>query len=162
LGTELSYVDSPLSAGAPPLEETVVPAYLASQAGTVPLVDATRTAQEVEVTPDIAGKAQELGCDPVALYELVKNEFGLDLYFGVLKGAADTFRQRRGGPADLAAVLIALLRACELPARYVTGTIRLDRARLVSLVGVDDDPQLLQLSIRQVSGGSTRPPMPDK
>ena len=68
-----------------------------------------------------------------------KKNVSRELCGGGLEGAPDTFRQGRGGPADLAALLIALLRAQDFPARFVTGTIILDRTRLANLLGTDDE-----------------------
>jgi hypothetical protein len=71
----------------------------------IPVVDDTRSAEEVEVSVEIQAKADELNGDPVAIYEYVKNNFELEMYNGILKGAPDAYRQRSGSSADLAAVL---------------------------------------------------------
>ena len=78
--------------------------------------------------------------DPVALYEWVKNNIETEWYFGVMKGAEETLRQGRGNDADQAALLVALLRAANYPARYVRGVVEffpgIDAVR--SLTGIED------------------------
>jgi RHS repeat-associated protein len=133
LGAELTYVHG----GAPPAPlpaATVVPAYLAG-VPTVPALEDTSLDREVEVTPEVATKAAELGT-PKAAYEFVKNELRLEWYHGVLRGSAATLREGAGNDADLAALLVALLRAQGVPARFVTGTIELPLTRAADLMGL--------------------------
>src|SRR5690606_11424253 len=96
--------------------------------------------------------AAQLQSDPAAIYEYVKNQVGLELRWGLTQSAPETYRQGRGGPADLAALLIALYRAAEIPARYVTGQVRLDKARLANVLGVPGDDTAKVLGAMSATG----------
>ena len=55
----------------------------------------------------------------------MRNEIDIEFYYGAVKGAAETLRQRRGNDIDQASLLIALMRASGVPARYVRGVVAL-------------------------------------
>jgi RHS repeat-associated protein len=82
---------------------------------------------EVEVGhPDIQALAAELEFSPVKIYSWVKNNIEFEPYYGSVKGAVATLKSGRGGATDQASLLIALLRASNIPARYVKGEISFD------------------------------------
>ena len=64
------------------------------------------------------------------IYEFVRNEVANEWYNGAMKGAVATLHQRRGNDVDQAALLVALLRAAQLPARYVHGVIEVPLAQV--------------------------------
>jgi hypothetical protein len=72
------------------------------------------------------------------MYEFVRNECAFQAYFGSQKGSVETLRQRAGNDFDLASLLIALLRAAGIPARYAVGMVELPAERARSWLGVDD------------------------
>jgi len=71
----------------------------------------------------IVDKAQELGNDPTAIFAFVRDEIGYESYRGSLRGARGTLWSNAGNAVDQASLLIALLRASGIPARYVQGTL---------------------------------------
>lgn len=73
--------------------------------------------------PFIVQKAQELGNDPVRIFTFVRDEIGFESYKGSLRGARGTLWSKAGNALDQASLLIALLRASGIPARYVQGTL---------------------------------------
>lgn len=73
--------------------------------------------------PFIVQKAQELGHDPVRIFQFVRDEIGFESYRGSLRGARGTLWSKAGNALDQASLLIALLRASGIPARYVRGTL---------------------------------------
>src|SRR5437016_542372 len=91
--------------------------------------------QEIQLTPEIRALAQKLGFSPVKTYQYVLNEIQFEPYYGSLKGAVGTLVAKSGGPTDQASLLIALLRASNIPARYVKGTIEVDDERAQRWVG---------------------------
>ena len=112
---------------------------------------ATTTSADIEESPEaqislaIAEKAELLNWSPVQIYQWVKNNIETEWYHGAMKGAEETLRQLSGNDADQAALLVALLRAADYPARYVKGVIEFypeDLSRITGLVGVED-PALL-------------------
>jgi len=75
----------------------------------------------------ITAKATELGNDPVAIYEFVRNEIEFELYGALSRGAAATLLAGAGNNPDQVALLVALLRAAGFPARFVVGDIAAPR-----------------------------------
>ena len=73
--------------------------------------------------PFIIQKAQELGNNPVSIFNFVRDEIGYESYKGSLRGARGTLWSKAGNALDQASLLIALLRASNIPARYVRGTL---------------------------------------
>jgi len=49
--------------------------------------------------------------------------------YGAIQGSQQTRRRRRGNAYDTASLLIALLRAAQVPARYVYGTVEKKRGQ---------------------------------
>ncbi|NKC13293.1 MAG: hypothetical protein GKR94_14185 [Gammaproteobacteria bacterium] len=78
---------------------------------------------EVAVTPDIAALAQSLGYSPVRIIEYVSNEIDFEAYFGSLKGAQGALISGAANATDHASLTLALLRASNIPARYVKGQV---------------------------------------
>lgn len=94
---------------------------------------------EVQFTPEIMAKVQELGNNPVKIYEYVKNNFFFEPYYGSLKGAHETLLEKAGNDFDQASLLIALLRSSNVPARYVYGTIEVPIERVKKWLGVENE-----------------------
>ncbi|RMF86057.1 MAG: transglutaminase domain-containing protein, partial [Nitrospirae bacterium] len=90
---------------------------------------------EVRLTPAIRAKAAELGHDPVAIYEWVRNHVTWLPTWGAMQEAELTLATRRGNALDVASLLIALLRASGIPARYVHGTLEVAAARFQAWAG---------------------------
>jgi hypothetical protein len=101
-----------------------------------PATEDTAETPETRITPEIQAKASELGHDPVRIYEFVRNEIRFEPYGGSRKGAAQTLAEGRGNDWDQASLLIALLRAAGVPARYTLGTVELSMDQLQHWVGV--------------------------
>lgn len=79
---------------------------------------------DVQLTPEIHALAQKLGYSPAKILLYVANEIKFEPYYGSLKGSSATLVAKAGGPTDQASLLIALLRASNIPARYVKGTVQ--------------------------------------
>ncbi len=92
----------------------------------------------VRLTPEIRARAEALGRDPLRIYDWVYNNVELELYAGAMQVSSSVLMSRRAGDYDMATLLIALLRAAGVPARYVRGTVRMDRSALMNLVGAKD------------------------
>ncbi|HEY6871981.1 MAG TPA: transglutaminase domain-containing protein [Geobacteraceae bacterium] len=118
-------------------QKRIMVASVGSLAGLITPDDLSETI-DVQFTPEIKAKAQELGNNPVKIYEWVRNNFRYEPYYGSLKGAQQTLLEISGNDFDQASLLIALLRASNIPARYVYGTIELPIDRVMSWLGVED------------------------
>ena len=95
---------------------------------------------EVQLTPEIKAKAQELGNNPVKIYEWVRNNVEFVPTWGSIQGAQMTLLTRQGNAFDTASLLIALLRAAGIHAHYVTGSIVLPIDKIMNWTGGFTDP----------------------
>jgi len=59
-----------------------------------------------------------------AIFNWVRNNIAYEYYFNTVRGAKNTYNQRRGNCVDQSHLLIALYRAAGYPARYVNGECR--------------------------------------
>lgn len=87
------------------------------------LADLADDGVEVRLTPEIRELAQNLQYSPVRILRWMQLNVKFKPYWGSLKGAVGTLQTREGNSTDQASLLIALLRASNVPARYVRGTV---------------------------------------
>jgi len=90
---------------------------------------------EVVLSDAIRAKAQDLEHNPVKIYQWVRNNIEWVPSWGSMQGAELTLRNLKGNSIDAASLLIALLRASDIPARYVHGTIEVSADRLMNWAG---------------------------
>ncbi|HKK57239.1 transglutaminase-like domain-containing protein, partial [Marinobacter sp.] len=90
---------------------------------------ATRSTQRIE---DLVA---DLGPDPLALYQWVKNTIRYVPSYGVMQGADYTVQSEQGNAFDTASTLIALYREAGIPARYSYGTVSLPAEAIQNWVG---------------------------
>ncbi len=83
--------------------------------------------------PFIKQKAQELGNNPAQIFAFMRDEIGYEAYQGSLRGARGTLWSKAGNALDQASLMIALLRASGIKARYVKGTLGTSEAQIVIL-----------------------------
>lgn len=116
---------------------------------------------EVGLTARVRAKAAELGGDPVRIFTWVRNNIRYVPGYGAAQSADFTLANGQGTPFDTASLLIALLRAAGVPARYATGRIAVPAAQAKSwlepTVGAADAVEILQNSgtpaVARVVGG---------
>ncbi len=117
--------------------------------------------EDIQLTPALRAKAQELGNNPVKIHNWVRNSLEFIPSYGSLQGAELTLQSKRGNAFDTASLEIALLRAANIPARYVYGTIQLPADQVMNWVGGVSTPEAAQSLLGQggipnvavVSGG---------
>jgi RHS repeat-associated protein len=102
-----------------------------------PTTDDTAPTPETLLAPEIVAKAQELGHDPLRLYNFVHDTIETEVYYGSKKGALGTLREGAGNDFDQASLLIALLRASGIAARYEYSVVRLTPAQAESYAGTE-------------------------
>lgn len=100
-----------------------------------PTADDLLSTDDATITPEIEALAAELGYDPVAIYQYVRNNISFEPYYGSRKGSVITLFEQSGNDYDIASLLIALLRASGYYARYVRGTVAVDEASALNWVG---------------------------
>jgi len=90
---------------------------------------------EVNITQAIQDKAAELDYDVVQIYNYVRNNIEFVPTWGAVQSAELTLGAKRGNAMDISSLLIALLRASKIPARYVHGTIDIEGEELKNWMG---------------------------
>ncbi len=131
----LPYRPLQLAARPPVTSPAIQPSYLNPLETASTPADLTGTG-EAPLDAEIVAKAQALAFDPVRIFEFVHNGMTTEWYSGSMKGAVETLHQGSGNDIDQASLLIALLRASSLPARYVQGVIELPVETLAASLGV--------------------------
>lgn len=101
--------------------------------------DLSETA-EIQFTPAIRAKAQELKGHPLKIYEWVRNNIEYVPTYGSIQGADMCLQTKQCNDTDTASLLIALLRVSGVPAKYVYGTIERKIEDTMNWVGGFTDP----------------------
>ncbi|MDF2464329.1 MAG: transglutaminase domain protein [Ramlibacter sp.] len=109
--------------------------------GQAPTVADLAETDEVQLTDALRAKAKDLGNNPVNIYNWVRNNIEWAPTNGAIQSAQDTLDKKRGNATDTASLLIALLRAANIPARYQYGTIDVDAQKAMNWVGGATVPQ---------------------
>lgn len=81
--------------------------------------------KDVVLSPAIRDLAGQLGYSPARILRWMQQNVAFEPYWGALKGAEGVLQSRAGNATDQSSLFIALLRASNIPARYVRGTVRL-------------------------------------
>ena len=105
--------------------------------------------EDVQITPEIRSLAASLGNQPVRIYDWVRNNVEYYPTYGSVQGSQMTLDAARGNAFDTASLLIALLRAANVPARYVIGTIEVPVASVLNWVGGAANPNVAQQILGQ-------------
>ena len=107
--------------------------------------------EDVQLTPAIRSKAQELGGTPLALFRYVHDTMEFVPSYGSIQGSDYTLQLLKGNAFDQASLLIALLRASGIPARYVYGTVDIPIEQAMNWVGGVESPMAV-LSLMSQGG----------
>ncbi len=152
--TGLLSSDSKPEMPALPISETSVPpavndfrpqSVLNLESGTLNLASATTVVQptaddlsetpEIQFTQDIQALAAQLNYNPVSIYNWVRNNIEYAPTYGSIQGAEACFQSKQCNDFDTASLLIALLRASNIYAHYVYGTIEVPIDKVMNWVG---------------------------
>lgn len=90
---------------------------------------------EVKFTDDIKTLAASLNNNPTEIYAWVHNNIRYIPSYGSIQGTQHTLEAKRGNATDTASLLISLLRAANIPARYAYGTVELPLDKVQNWVG---------------------------
>lgn len=96
---------------------------------------------DIQLTDAIRAKAAELNHEPLAIYHWVRNHIEFIPSYGSIQGADYTLQHGKGNAFDTASLLIALLRASNIPARYAFGTVQIPADKVMNWVGNVDTPE---------------------
>ncbi|RTL27866.1 MAG: hypothetical protein EKK47_17510 [Burkholderiales bacterium] len=81
---------------------------------------------EVRLTSEIQALAKSLQYSPTRILRWMLKEVEYEPYWGSMKGSLGVLQSRRGNATDQSSLLVALLRASNIPARFVRGSVSLD------------------------------------
>lgn len=123
----------PLRIAGPIPAGTVLP-VLPQLPGTSQPADLTET-EDIKLTDAIRAKALELHKNPSEIYRWVHDNVEYIPTYGSIQGADYAMQTKRANAFDTASLLIALLRASNIPARYVYGTIEVPIDQAMNWVG---------------------------
>lgn len=104
---------------------------------------------EVQFSEAIKRLAAEQDHHPVKIYNWVLNNIEFIPSYGSIQGADYTLQSRKGNAFDTASLLIALLRAAKIPARYVYGTVEIPAEQVMNWVGGVEVPGAAQQLLGQ-------------
>jgi len=90
---------------------------------------------EVQFTEAIQAKAAELGHDPLKIYEWVRNNIEFVPTYGSIQGADYCMQTKLCNAFDTSSLLIALLRASNIHARYAYGTVEIPIEKIKNWTG---------------------------
>ena len=85
--------------------------------------------------PDIVALAKQLDYHPLRMFEWVNQNVKFEPYYGSMKGGLGALWSQSGGATDQASLLAALLRASNIPVRYVRGNISVFDASALGAAG---------------------------
>lgn len=91
--------------------------------------------EDVQITDAIRAKASELHNNPIEIYQWVNNAIEFVPTYGSIQGSAYALKTLRGNAFDQATLLIALLRAANVRARYVYGTVEIPVDQVMNWIG---------------------------
>ncbi|WP_019605293.1 transglutaminase-like domain-containing protein [Teredinibacter turnerae] len=117
----------------------IAPELLGQPGG--PVAEDLGQTPDIQLTEAIKAKAQELNDDPVEIYNWVRNNIEYIPSYGSIQGAAYTLETGKGNAFDTTSLLIALLRAANIPARYAYGTVDIPADKVMNWVGGVDNAQ---------------------
>ena len=103
---------------------------------------------EAPVIGNVPGPLREMAdalAGPIEVFEWVRNEMRPQFYHGLMKGALQAFQERSGNDADIAAVLVEMLRAKGIPARFARGVAEMRAPSLVAVTGTANVPEALRV-----------------
>jgi RHS repeat-associated protein len=89
--------------------------------------------------------AYDLEHDYIKIYNYVRQNIKLQYYAGAQKGSSATLASLAGNDVDQAALLIALLRHSNVPARFVHGVIRQPIEQAAASLGLSEPAQVFNL-----------------
>ena len=96
---------------------------------------------DVQITQPIIDLANQLNNNPVEIYNWVRNNIEFLPTYGSVQGSDMTLQTLKGNAFDTSSLLIALLRASNLPARYAIGTVEIPIDDVMNWVGGVETPQ---------------------
>jgi hypothetical protein len=87
------------------------------------------------LTQEILDLVAQLQNDPVQIFRYVRDNIDFQPYFGSVKGSQGAYWEKAGNDMDQASLLLALLRAANIPSRYISGTVTITADVMMNYLG---------------------------
>lgn len=97
--------------------------------------------EEIQINQAIRDLVANLDNDPLAIYKYVLDNTHFTATYGSVRGSISTLETNRGNDIDIASLLVAMLRAANIPARYQYGTVEVPIDRLMNWLGNIHKPE---------------------
>ncbi len=127
-----------------PLPSSVTAALFSAKNSGQPADTFLQETPDIVITDEMRTLAAELNYNPTEIYSWVHNNIRFIPSYGSIQGAAMTLDTRRGNATDTASLLIGLLRASNIPARYAYGTVEVPVEKVMNWVGGVEVPAAAQ------------------
>lgn len=101
--------------------------------------------EDVQITEDIRTLAQTLNYQPVSIFNWVHDNIEFIPSHGSIQGSQMTLDMKRGNAFDTTSLLIALLRASNIEARYVYGTVQIPTEKVMNWLQADTPEMAIDL-----------------
>lgn len=104
---------------------------------------------DIQITDEIRELAESLNNNPVEIYTWVHNNIRFVPSYGSIQGSQYTLETKRGNATDTASLLLSLLRAANIPAKYAYGTVEIPVDKVMNWVGGVTKPEAAQSLLGQ-------------
>ncbi|TKV69706.1 sugar-binding protein [Marinobacter panjinensis] len=104
---------------------------------------------DIQITDEIRELAESLDNNPVEIYTWVHNNIRFVPSYGSIQGSQYTLETKRGNASDTASLLLSLLRAANIPAKYAYGTVEIPVDKVMNWVGGVTKPEAAQSLLGQ-------------
>lgn len=131
--SDLDFIDAPPRPIYTSLSQ--IRALLGTDGTERPLDDYLLTDDATAGTERIETLVNNLGTDPITLYNWVHDNLRYIPSYGLMQGADYSLQSEQGNAFDIASTLIALYREAGIPARYRYGTVALPAEQVQNWVG---------------------------
>lgn len=115
-----------------------IPSANAQQTNYLPVIEDIQSNPEVQINYEIKELARSLENNPVKIFNFVRNSIAYEPYFGAKKGSVGCLREQVCNDTDASSLVISLLRASGIPAKYKTSLIIKSVEEWKNLLGVDE------------------------
>jgi RHS repeat-associated protein len=105
----------------------------------------TSSVRSTNPDTEITELARALKYDPDIIYDWVRNNAEIELTFGLSKGARGVAIDKSGNAFDQAHLMVELLRASSITAKYAFGTITLTGTQFTDWTGISDATAAAQI-----------------
>ncbi|MCV6637764.1 transglutaminase domain-containing protein [Candidatus Albibeggiatoa sp. nov. NOAA] len=130
---------------APALDENNISSTRQVRSSNTPDNNDLLPTEGVQITPEIETLAQQLNYDPIYIYNWVHDNIEFIPTYGAVQGSQMTLENRAGNATDTASLLIALLRASGIHARYAYGTVQIPIEKVTNWVKATNTDLAIQI-----------------